>query len=187
MNVVVETGSGSDCVANATMCTVPFTFSSDADGTLEISNLQIQTNATSYLWNTSDVSEGTQYRVRIKATDGMENSSYDQSDQDFTISHHILDVSNLTVLYSYSRERIFEFLITNNYNAPLSNISWTFNTGQSNISSQFNVTLLPNETIFNYVQYDYQVGPPPQHFNVTAAARAGKFSDSETIAIQVSA
>ena len=182
INDVIESCSCSGCTSQANKCTVPFLIHSDTPGTIKISDVRIASYPTSYDWNTTEVVEGVNYRVRIMATDGYVNSSYDESDADFTINHSVLDVSNLSVLYVNTTERIFEFLITNHHWQTLANITWDFDTGASNISSQYNTTLQANETLSAYIYYNYAM---PGNYTVTASARVGDYANSQSIQVEV--
>ncbi|MFH1592202.1 MAG: DNRLRE domain-containing protein [Candidatus Woesearchaeota archaeon] len=68
-------------------CDIPLVFHSDEGGILKINNINIYFNITEYMWNVTDLAELSTYRVRVKATDGLLNSSWDESDDDFTIDH----------------------------------------------------------------------------------------------------
>lgn len=169
------------CVSKEAVCTVPFTFHSDTNGILEADNLSIELNVTSYMWNTTNLTTGSQYKVRIRSTNGAYNSEYDESNNTFSI-RTLLDVSNLTELYINKTVRIFEFLVTNRYNETINNIAWAFSTGQSNITSQINASLEVNETMFDYIYYNYTSSGI---YTVTATVNSGQFTDSISIQIAV--
>jgi len=63
----------------------------------------------------------------------------------------------------------------------LTNVSWVFDTKNSNvINSTYPVTLQPSEEIFVYVQYNFtETGT----FNVNATAINGSLSDSRNLTV----
>ncbi len=81
--------------------TITWSASTDADGDSLTYHLQYSPNnganwydiatgrtGTSYVWNTSALTAGSTYLVRIRAYDGVAYSSYDQSNGVFTIQHN---------------------------------------------------------------------------------------------------
>ncbi|MBI1935811.1 hypothetical protein HYS31_05205 [Candidatus Woesearchaeota archaeon] len=93
-----------------------------------------------------------------------------------------LDVTNLSILYSNSTTKTFEFIVKNIGNSNLSNINWSLNTGLETISANklFNLTI--NESIFVYNHYDYS---KTGDFIVTASSTDGISQDSEIMTIDV--
>jgi len=84
-----------NCIADAEgYCNIPLSLHSDSAGNINISNIDVNFNANSYSWVTTNLSELSTYKVRVRATDGSLNSSYDQSDNDFTISHIVANDTN---------------------------------------------------------------------------------------------
>lgn len=93
-----------------------------------------------------------------------------------------IDLSNLTVVRANGTERIFRFTITNNDSSAISGVSWTLNTGETNLSSSTSATLQKNESMFAYAYFNYTF---PDNYTVTATARAGSLYDSESITTNV--
>jgi hypothetical protein len=82
-------------------CDIPITIHSDSAGKINITNINIYFNITEYLWNISALPALSTYKVRIKSTDGLLNSSWDESDGVFTIvSGNISDNPPTTTLIS---------------------------------------------------------------------------------------
>jgi len=94
----------------------------------------------------------------------------------------LLKVSNLSTVYANNSQRIFRFVITNNNNTSMNNISFTLDTGQSNITSTQSITLNSAESIFVYPEYSYTA---PGTYRVIATARSGPLSDTKSIGIIV--
>ena len=82
----------SSCEAdNDGYCDVPITIQSNHAGGINISNINIYYNTNvGYMWNVSNLSKLSTYKVRVKSTDGYFNSSWDESDGDFAIVQEIL-------------------------------------------------------------------------------------------------
>ncbi|MEK6844018.1 MAG: hypothetical protein AABX83_01180 [Nanoarchaeota archaeon] len=66
-------------------CTIPIKIHSDNAGRINISDINIYFNITEYFWNISNFPKLSTYRVRVRATDGILNSSWDESNGDFRI------------------------------------------------------------------------------------------------------
>jgi len=87
------------CAPNPNLyCNIPITIGSESSGIVEIERKEVNYGLTEYNWNTSNLLDGFNYKLRIKASDGMQNSSYDYSDE-FVISH-INDAPSAPVLLS---------------------------------------------------------------------------------------
>lgn len=93
-----------------------------------------------------------------------------------------LDLMNLSVVYTNGRQRIFRFVILNNHNSSIDNISWSLNNGQTTQNSLYNATLQSGEDLFVYAYYNYT---SPGNYTVIASTLSNEFSDSESIQIQV--
>lgn len=91
---------------------VTWTAATDADGNPLQYNVQYSANgsagpwtdivaltgvgATSYLWNTSGVAAGVNYKVRVRAWDGIAYGPFDESNAAFSISHQLATPTNIT-------------------------------------------------------------------------------------------
>jgi len=74
------------CTADAQgYCDIPIIVHSDSEGRINITDINIYYNITEYVWDTTGLAELSTYKVRVKVTDGLLNSSWDESDSDFTI------------------------------------------------------------------------------------------------------
>ncbi|NCN38807.1 MAG: hypothetical protein GW914_00315 [Candidatus Aenigmarchaeota archaeon] len=78
--------------------------------------------------------------------------------------------------------RVFRFVITNIVNSELENIVWSLDTGESNISSEYNSTLQSNEDLFVYAFYNYTSSG---NYTVIASTMSDEFSDTESLEIEV--
>lgn len=77
----------STCSEDSTgYCTVPITLHSDTAGNISLSSINIYFNATDYLWDSTGLAELSSYKIRVRSSDGLNFSSWDESDTDFTIS-----------------------------------------------------------------------------------------------------
>jgi len=173
-----------DCTADEEgYCDIPITLHSDNAGRINVSNISIYYNITEYVWDTKNLAELSTYKVRIKSSDGYLNSSWNESDEDFTINRYdYLKINSLSVIYQDNTERIFNFNILNRLNYTLENISWSFDTGEINITSDYNLTLKSNESGLVYLHYNYtSLGD----YMIIASVYAGNLTDSETINITI--
>lgn len=98
-------------------------------------------------------------------------------------SSQLIDVYNLTHLNTQAVKRLtFGFFIQNLNSSTMNNISWNFNTGQSNITSVTNSTLISNKSKYVIVEYEYQ-GTGIENRTVIATASSNGISDSESIEV----
>ena len=94
-----------------------------------------------------------------------------------------IDVYNLNVLNSTGTKRIFEFNVNTTLNTNLTNVSWTFDTKNSNIINNTIISLIqPNKPLFVYLDYNFTTTGA---FNVNATARNNTVSDSENLTIVI--
>lgn len=93
-------------------CNIPITIHSDSTGKINLSNIDIYFNITEYNWNISNLPELSNYKVRVKATDGHLNSSWDQGDEDFTIQ--VNNMNSCTTLNSPNTKYTLGTNIINN-------------------------------------------------------------------------
>ena len=80
-------------------CAIPLIIHSDSEGKINISNINIYFNITEYLWNVSGLPELSTYKVRVKATDGLLNSSWVESGEDFSIGAIDTTPPNLSIIF----------------------------------------------------------------------------------------
>lgn len=116
------------------------------------------------------------YTAIASATDGTYSDS-----ESIAIEIEDIEVSNLSVVYSNATERIFEVIIKNFLNTNLTNVSWVFDTKNSNvINSTITTTLQPNEEMFVYIDYNFTATGT---FNVNASAKNGTLIDSRNLTL----
>ncbi|MFH0831991.1 MAG: S8 family serine peptidase [archaeon] len=188
-----------DCIPINGNCTVPFLFHSDSAGRLSYSSINItyekeynwqgignHTDSSSLLWQFSALGiedqSGIDFRCKAVDLEGSKtySSLYNPQVNVSIINQPAPTVSNLTVLYSNSTLRIFEFWIKNTGIAG--NVSWVLNTGEDEIAGNQNITLQTNEYVPVIVEYNYAA---TGQYAVTATATSGNVSDSSAINIMV--
>jgi hypothetical protein len=109
-----------NCTADSEgYCIIPLKIHSDHAGKISITNLSINYNISNYLWNITNLRNLSSYKLRIMATDGNYNSSWNET-ADFSIN-----------LNSYSVNDTNKFLILNSTN---STVAWLGDLGNIVIS-----------------------------------------------------
>src|SRR3989338_2861772 len=84
----------------------------------------------------------------------------------------VLNITNTTKI-------VFRFKINNTLNTNMTNVSWTFDTNNSNIiNSTSNLLLQPNQMAFIYIHYNFTATGT---FNTNATARNGSLSDYKNL------
>jgi len=122
------------------------------------STIDFDLNETFYEINNANFSFGTQYKIKILASDGFNTGSV-ESDSNFTIvPPPSVSVESIEEVYSLGGLKVFEVLIENNGGQTLNNLSWRFNTGLVNITNDYNVSLEANENITLLIEYNYSSG-----------------------------
>ena len=116
-------------------------------------------------------------KVNISNTDISVNKSLFVSTRD-------IDVSSLVVVNESNTKRIFEFVIKNLMDNNLTNVTWSFDTKNSNIinSTLFNTILQSNEEVFVYIDYNFTTTGV---FNTNATAINGTLTDSKNLTITI--
>ena len=146
--------------------------------TNEIKSLY-DSEVTQYYHNFTSLTNG----VHVFTGYAVDNSgNKNQTEQRTVTLSTFLDLSNLSVVYTNNRQRVFRFVIANNYTSTISNISWILNNGQINQSSQYDMTLQSGENLFVYAHYNYTSAG---NYTVVASAMSDEFSDSESVEIEV--
>jgi len=144
-------------------------------------------NSTTYTDQTREINwtglEPNDYYYNVYASDsnGNQNITETRSINLFTL----LDLHSFTQLYSTaSTERTFGFFITNLNDTTMNNVTWKFNTGESNITSQFASNLSAGDSKYVVFEYNYSSGG-----SYTAIATAyggdGSISDSESLGVTI--
>ena len=94
-----------------------------------------------------------------------------------------LVVNNLSLLDANGTKRIFEFIVENELMTNLTNVSWIFDTKNSNvINSTIPIELQPNGSIFVFIEYNFDSSGT---FNTNATARNGTLINSENLTITI--
>lgn len=78
---------------------------------------------------------------------------------------------------------VFKFVIINVGTSNITGINWTLQTGAGNITSTSSTTLQPDETIMEYVQYNYTTTLQP--YTATIIATNGTLSVNSSIQVPV--
>lgn len=93
-------------------------------------------------------------------------------------------VTQLSEIYLFGTERIFEIKIYNNQETNLTSINWTLDMGDgTEFSAEQLIDLEPEEDVFFYMHYNYSgVGS----YNVTMHTFNDDFSDSKSVITKVS-
>lgn len=89
-----------------------------------------------------------------------------------------LEVDNLSVIHSNNTEKVFRFTITNNHPDILNDINWSLDIGETKIYASQNMTLMPAETAFVYIDHNYT---DSDVYIINASATAGNLSDYEEL------
>lgn len=98
-----------------------------------------------------------------------------------------LVVHSLSPLSGTGLQRVFEFIINNTETFNMTDVSWRFDSGTQNITSQGNLTLQSEEDLFVYVDYTYSSGGAyPVIVAVSSVGRDSQiFTDQITLNVTV--
>ncbi|MBI2135952.1 hypothetical protein HYU06_02695, partial [Candidatus Woesearchaeota archaeon] len=112
------------------------------------------------------------------------NGTYTNS-ANITVEISPINVYDLTNIYSNSLNRLFGFKVNNrnSWNINITNLNWTFNTGESNISAKLLTQIAKNETVLYYLEYNYTSAGT---YNINVTTFNGTYSDSEQMQVTVS-
>ncbi|MFH1978255.1 MAG: hypothetical protein ABIJ92_02935 [Candidatus Aenigmatarchaeota archaeon] len=147
---------------------------------INYNTIAYDTNQTFFIYNSTSLADGKEYLVKVLVSDGF-NTNNDTSDNVFEIDND-LNITELSVIYENSTERMFRFVINNTLGSNISNISFSLDTGEITEYSQYSITLRGGEDIFVYVYYNYTV---TGIYTVIATARSGEFVEVESMNIGV--
>jgi hypothetical protein len=116
--------------------------------------------------------------INATAFDGA--SSYSKT---INSSVTFIDVSDLAALNISGTKVLYEFIITNQMDTNLTNVTWTLNLGDNNsIDSSELIALFPNNNVFVYVDYTYSSSGS---YEVNATAYNNTIQDSEIIEVNI--
>jgi hypothetical protein len=138
----------------------------------------LQPNESIFVFASYNYTATGDYTVTASAT----NKTHIDSES-ITIDIPDIEVSNLTVLNESETKRIFEFVIENMLSTNLTNVSWVFDTKNSNVINSISTVILqPNEKMFVYLGYNFTTNGI---FNVNATAKNGTLIDSKNLTITI--
>jgi hypothetical protein len=116
--------------------------------------------------------------INATAFDGA--SSYSKT---INSSVTFIDVSDLAALNISGTKVLYEFIITNQMDTNLTNVTWTLNLGDNNsIDSSELIALFPNNNVFVYVDYTYSSSGS---YEVNATAYNNTIQDSDIIEVNI--
>lgn len=174
---------------------VVFGFSVNNTGTVNLSNINwslntwsetitanelfgLKPNESIFVFAEYQYPTGGEFNVIASATDGTNSDS-----ESLPVNVKAMEVSNLSVLNISGTKAIFEFIIGNRLSTNLTNVSWAFDTRNSNVINSTMTTILqPSEQMFVYIEYNFTTTGT---FNVNASARNGSLSDYRNLTITV--
>lgn len=146
-----------------------FSWSFDAGDSTVINsqNITLQTNEAIPVIVEYNYTSSGNFTVIANAT--SDNAS---SYSSITVSVGSLFVTEINDIYTNKSEKVFEFKIRNNENTSLSNINWSFNTGENIIYASKLINLSGGEEAFVYFDYNYS-SLANRIINVTAFLPSG--------------
>ncbi|MFH1592725.1 MAG: S8 family serine peptidase [Candidatus Woesearchaeota archaeon] len=160
---------------------VQFSELTDTDGKIE------RREVIEYINNGGTKTYYTDYAIKSKkdtyATDLRIINITTNQDLQITLATKSDFIFNLSEIYQNVPDtlRIFKFTINNTVNST-DNFTWQFDLDESVINSDINFTLLSNETIFNFIEYNFtKLGS----HEIEAIVKSGNYSDSETINVTI--
>jgi hypothetical protein len=123
------------------------------DGGGNYTTLDLDLNRSYYELDPNDFTSGSDYVVKILATDGINTGS--NVTGKFTLGNP-LSINSLQVVSTNSSSNVFEFEIYNNGTEMLADIGWKLNAGNGIvINSTQNSSLTAGETLLAYVAFNY--------------------------------
>lgn len=129
-----------------------------ADNGSSWTTLDFDLNETYFTLDNAWFSYGTQYKIKILATDGV-NTGTATSNGTFTIvPPPSVAVESLSELYGAGPRKVVEGVILNDGGQTLNQTQWRLDTDAANITAQTNVSLVMNEQIFVIVEENYSSG-----------------------------
>ncbi len=146
----------------------------------ETKNISGTSNITTF--NINNIPNGGSFIWNCFSYDNKSRGSFANSNWSVNINITYINVHDLIEIYSNSTQRTFGFFIQNLNSSNLTNVSWKLNTGQTNITSQFNSTLQSNQSKYVIVEYNYSASG---NYVVTATAFSNGISGSESIEVSV--
>lgn len=145
-----------------------------ADNGTTYNALDYDLNTSSYLINSLDLVDSSQYLIKVLASDGI-NTNYTVTNSTFEVDND-LQIKYLDAVYQNNTQRVFRIELNNTLNTTLSNLSWEFNTGETveNCSTPF--TLESGEDIFFFIYHNYSQSG---NYNYSFKAFSGNYIENE--------
>lgn len=124
-------------------------------------------------WQTNSSHNGT-YEILVEVNDG---SLSDYQLLTLDVVNEYIEVTGLGELYSEGSgtHKTFEIKIKNNNVSSMNNVSWKFDTGDNNISSNNAMNLTPKEEAILFIDHNYTKADV---YNATATAIFGNINHS---------
>ncbi|MEK6984196.1 MAG: hypothetical protein AABX33_06500 [Nanoarchaeota archaeon] len=166
---------------NASLNSTNWSLSTGLENILANSLISLQTSKRAFAFVAYNYSQSGGFTVNASARNG---AAQDSEIMLVSIPGAAgIDLRNLLVLNESNTKRIFEFLINNTRNTNLTNISWVFDTKNSNVvNSTTTAVLQPNKNAYVYIDYNFT---STGVFNTNATARNGTLTDSENLTVTV--
>lgn len=155
----------------------PWTLNSSNPNASAVRNVSDHINNVEQVYvNSTEIVLGT-WKIRVSGT--IAKGGY----QNYSLAGPFtLKVDNLSEVYSNDTQKIFRFVVTNNHPFDLSNINWSFDTGEQELYANQNMTLQPAESAFVYIEYNYT---DRDVYDIVATVSSGNLSDNKTLTVPV--
>jgi len=134
---ITITWTATDDMTSNLSGTIGISYSADAGSTWH-SIASHQANSGSYVWDTNSVSDGTQYLIKVNATDAFQNTGFDTSNGMFTILNHPNQAPNIPRQPTGPTSGYIglEYTYTTNTTDPNNDqVSYMWDWGDGNLSS----------------------------------------------------
>jgi hypothetical protein len=141
-------------------------------------NITLQSAESAFVYFEYNFTNRDFYNITATATSGNLSDA-----ATLTVPVGNLIVTNLSVIYANSTERIFRFVVFNNNPTDLTNLNWSLDDGESgSVNATTLYSLAKGEPIFIYFQNNYSSGG---NYSVSATSWNSDVLDSKTINITV--
>lgn len=136
------------------------------------------------LWKTN-CSSGRNYSALVMVSDGnLSDWQYVNIEvKDTCNDGPPLIIESLSVLSSSETMKIFEFVILNNWNQTLNEIAWQFDTGETTITADQNITLTANTITSVIIEHNYS---SPGSYVANATAYTSNLTAHADISVPIS-
>ncbi|MEK6858935.1 MAG: VCBS repeat-containing protein [Nanoarchaeota archaeon] len=144
------------------------------------STVALDLNQTSYSINSSDLPDGTTYKIKVLASDGANTNSSAMTNT-FGVDND-LQIVNFKEVYTNSTERVFLVELNNTANFNIANITWQFDSGEDIKDSTLLFHLQPAEAIFVYIYHNYSTSGS---YNATFLATSSNYIEMDRIGVTI--